>query len=294
MAQWRVGVGIGIGIGGGEGVLGLGLEINFTVDWEVRLKTWGGRFLNRLVGEVLENAGARIPHNGVKPYMISPILNAGGRVVNRLVPGTTYWFRASFMCNMIDCNGVVGAFVRDSYRLGSGEVVRVLRVRAREFRLSNDGGSSNNNRSIIEWGVEYYPTVFPFVHHYITYPSPGRFFTSTARTLAQLFKNTEVTLDGGGGLYNAIINNIDTRGFAKDLILNTEIVGFRVRRLRVNLGGGRVMPAFYGTAVYITQTTNPSLLNTLLDVAEFFGVGKNRALGLGFVRTTHRVIKQRP
>jgi hypothetical protein len=274
-------------------MLGLGLTVNFTVDWEVRLRTWGGRFLNRLVGEVLENAGVRIPHNGAKPYAISPILDPGGRIVNRLVPGTTYWFRASFMCNMVDCNGVVGAFVRDSYRLGSGEVVRVLRVRAREFRLggiANDSGSNNNNRSIIEWGVEYYPTVFPFARHYITYPSPGRFFASTARTLAQLLKNTEVTLDGGGGLYNAIINNIDTRGFVKDLVLNTEIVGFRVRRLRVGLGGGRVMPAFYGTAEYITQTTNPSLLNTLLDVAEFFGVGKNRALGFGFVRVTHRVI----
>lgn len=268
------------------------MTITFTVDWEVRLRTWGGRFLNRLVGEVLENAGVRIPHNGAKPYTISPILDPGGRIVNRLVPGTTYWFRASFMCNMIDCDGVVGAFVRDSYRLGSGEVVRVLRVRAREFRPSlNGGSSSNNNRSIIEWGVEYYPTVFPFARHYITHPSPARFLTSATKTLAQLLRNTEVTLDGGGELYNAIINNIDTRGFVKDLVLNTEIVGFRVRRLRVGLGGGRVMPAFYGTAEYVTVTENISLFNALLNVAEFFGVGKNRALGLGFVRVTHRVVR---
>jgi len=276
-------------------VLGLGLTVNFTVDWEVRLRTWGGRFLNRLVGEVLENAGVRTPHNGAKPYAISPILDLGGRIVNRLVPGTTYWFRASFMCNMVDCNGVVSAFVRDSYRLGSGEVVRVLRVRAREFRLggiTNDGGSSsNNNRSIIEWSVEYYPTVFPFAHHYITYPSPGRFFASTARTLAQLLRNTEVTLDGGGELYNATINNINIKGLVMDLALNTEATRYRVRRLRVNLGGGRVMPAFRGAAEYVTYTENVGLFNALLDIAEFFGVGKNRALGLGFVRIAHRVVR---
>jgi len=199
------------------------------------------------------------------------------------------------MCNMVDCNGVVSAFVRDSYRLGSGEVVRVLRVRAREFRLggiTNDGGSSsNNNRSIIEWGVEYYPTVFPFAHHYITYPSPGRFFASTARTLAQLLRNTEVTLDGGGELYNATINNINIKGLVMDLALNTEATRYRVRRLRVNLGGGRVMPAFRGAAEYVTYTENVGLFNALLDIAEFFGVGKNRALGLGFVRIAHRVVR---
>ncbi|MDT7969804.1 MAG: CRISPR-associated protein Cas6, partial [Vulcanisaeta sp.] len=251
-------------------MLGLGLTITFTVDWEVRLRTWGGRFLNRLVGEALENAGVRTPHNGAKPYTISPILNASGRIVNRLVPGTTYWFRASFMCNMVDCNGVVGAFVRDSYRLGSGEVVRVLRVRAREFRPSLNGGSSgsnNNNRSIIEWGVGYYPTVFAFARHYITHPSPARFLTSAAKTLAQLLRNTEVTLDGGGELYNATINNINIKGLVMDLTLNTEATKYRVRRLRVDLGGGRVMPAFRGVAEYVTYTENVGLFNALLDVA---------------------------
>jgi CRISPR-associated endoribonuclease Cas6 len=89
-----------------------------------------------------------------------------------------------------------------------------------------------------------------------------------------------------------VVSNINIKGFVRDVVFNTEVVGFRVRRLRVDLGGGRVMPAFYGTAVYITQTTNPSLLNTLLNIAEFFGVGKNRALGLGFVRATHRVVKK--
>jgi CRISPR-associated endoribonuclease Cas6 len=273
-------------------VLGVGLAINFTVDWEVRLRTWGGRFLSRLVSEALEGVGIRIPHNGAKPYTISPILNASGRVVNRLVPGATYWFRASFMCNMVDCNGVVGAFVRDSYRLGSGEVVRVLRVRAREFRPSfNGGSSSNNNRSIIEWGVEYWPTVFAFARHYITHPSPARFLTSATRTLAQLLRNTEVTLDGGGELYNATINNINIKGLVMDLTLNTEVTRYRVRRLRVDLGGGRAMPAFRGVAEYVTYTENVGLFNALLNVAEFFGVGKNRALGFGFVRIIHRVVR---
>jgi len=280
-------------------MLGVGLEVNFTVDWEVRLKTWSGRFLNRLVSEVLEGAGVRVSHNSTKPFSVSPILDARGRATNRLVPGGSYWFRASFMCNTIDCAAVASAFARDAYVLGSGEVVRILRVRAREFRLgggtANDGGSSNNNNmSIIEWGVRYYPTVFPFMGRYITHPSPARLLASATKTLSQLLRGVEVVLDGGDNMYNAVINNIDLKNIVKDLALNTELINYRIRRLGINLGGGRLVPTFYGTAVYITQTTNPSLLNTLLSTAEFFGVGKNRALGLGFIKITHRDVKSRP
>ncbi len=58
----------------------------------------------------------------------------------------------------------------------------------------------------------------------------------------------------------------------------------RVRRLVLNLGrGGRRMPAFEGTAEYITYTDRPSLFRLLLDVANAYGVGKNRTLGLGYV-----------
>ena len=271
-------------------MLSVELTINFAVDWEVELSTWCGRFLNRLVGEALEGVGIKIPHNGAKPYSISPILDVNGHVVNRLVPGSTYWFRASFMCNMIDCNAVVSAFVRDGYVLSSGEVVRVLSVGARELKLNNDVGG----RAVVNWGVEFWPTVFTFRSRYITWPSPARFLSSAARSLVGLVRGSEVVLDRGGDWLGGVINNVDVKGFVRDVVFNTEVVGFRVRRLRVGLGGGRVMPAFSGVAEYVTYTENVGLFNALLNVAEFFGVGKNRALGLGFVRITHRVIKQRP
>jgi hypothetical protein len=52
-------------------VLGLGLVVRFGVDWEVVFGSWCGRFLNRLVGEVLEGVGVRIPHGAVKPFSVS-------------------------------------------------------------------------------------------------------------------------------------------------------------------------------------------------------------------------------
>jgi len=270
-------------------MLGVSFAINFTVDWEVRLKTWGGRFLNKLVGELLEGVGIKIPHNGDKPYTISPVLDMNGRIVNKLLPGSVYWFRVSFMCNTVDCDAVTSAFIRDSYKLSSGEVIRILNVGFNEFEPNNSG---TNSRSIIEWSVTYYPTVFPFMHHYILHPSPARFFASTAKTLAQLLKGAEVVMDKDGELISGAINSINTKDLIKDLVFNTELIDFKVDKLRINLGRGRSTPAFYGTAEYVTETENISLFNTLLDIAEFFGVGKNKALGFGFVKITQRNIKK--
>jgi len=71
-------------------MLGVGLVVRFGVDWEVKFDSWCGRFLSRLVGEVLEGVGVRVPHGAVKPFSISPIFDVNGRVVGRLVPGDAY------------------------------------------------------------------------------------------------------------------------------------------------------------------------------------------------------------
>lgn len=64
---------------------------------------------------------------------------------------------------------------------------------------------------------------------------------------------------------------------------DTEVLSMRVRRLMINLGRGRRLPAFNGVAEYVTYTDRPGLFRLLLDVANAYGVGKNRALGLGYV-----------
>lgn len=50
------------------------------------------------------------------------------------------------------------------------------------------------------------------------------------------------------------------------------------------------MPAFSGVAEYVTYTDKPSLFRLLLDIANVYGVGKNRALGLGYVNA--EIVKQ--
>ena len=50
-------------------MLSVGLTVRFSVDWEVGFGSWCGRFLSRLVGEVLEGVSVRVPHGAeVKPF----------------------------------------------------------------------------------------------------------------------------------------------------------------------------------------------------------------------------------
>ena len=51
------------------------------------------------------------------------------------------------------------------------------------------------------------------------------------------------------------------------------------------------MTAFEGSAQYVTYTERFSLFKLLLDAANVYGVGKNRALGLGYVNA--EVLEQR-
>ncbi|MGC8543772.1 MAG: CRISPR system precrRNA processing endoribonuclease RAMP protein Cas6 [Vulcanisaeta sp.] len=223
---------------------GVSVEVLFSVDYPIAFNTWVGRF------------------------------------VGRLVPGGVYFFRVSFMCGFVDCSGAVDGFVKPEIRLLTGEVLRVVRASVRELGISIGGGES---RSLITWSVRYWPTSFIFRSHYITWPSPARFLSSTAQTLSRLLRGGEALIDRKGETLVGVLNEVDLKGFVKELAFNTEVIGARVRRLVINLGRGRRVPAFEGVARYVTYTERPGLFKVLLDIANAYGVGKDRALGLGYV-----------
>jgi CRISPR/Cas system endoribonuclease Cas6 (RAMP superfamily) len=184
------------------------------------------------------------------------------------------------MCGFVDCSGAVDGFVKPEIRLSTGEVLRVVRAGVRELGISIGGGES---RSVITWSVRYWPTSFIFRSQYVTWPSPARFFSSAALTLVRVLRGSNALISKGGEPLIGIINDVDFKGFVKDLVFNTEVLSMRVRRLMINLGRGRRLPAFNGVAEYVTYTDRPGLFRFLLDVANAYGVGKNRALGLGYV-----------
>ena len=249
--------------------MSLVVRFYFTVGETIRLHTWSGRLVSRAVGELLEGVGVGIPHDSPrKPYTVSPIMDANGRVVNRLVPGVEYWFRASFYCREVDCGLVSSAFSRPVVTLSGGSVLHVARVRVGrlEPRLDNNDDSP----TLVHWRVRYMPTAYKFAGSVITWPSPARFLASAGKSLARVL--------GSDG-----INGVSIDGAVRELAFHTEVARARVKRVVVRLGRGRVIHAFTGVVDYLTVTRRPSLLGLLLSTANAFGVGWDRSIGLGHV-----------
>ncbi|MGC8571043.1 MAG: CRISPR system precrRNA processing endoribonuclease RAMP protein Cas6 [Caldivirga sp.] len=274
-------------------MIGTSISVTFTVDYPITFNTWVGRFVNRIVSEVLEGVGYRVSHASVKPFTTSPILDLGDRVVRSLAPGSVYRFRVSLFCNEVDCGRVVDGFTRPEVKLSSGEVLRVIRVNVGEVSLNVN--QSGDSPTVIRWGVRYWPTLFIFRSYYITWPSPARFLASSAQTLSRLIEGSRINIIHGDRALLGLAGDVDLRQFVKDLMFNTDVIRVKVRGLRLNLGGGRWVRAFSGHAEYVTYTEKTSLFKALLNVANAYGVGKDRALGLGYVNvdaTEEKVIKR--
>ncbi|ADY01595.1 CRISPR-associated protein Cas6 [Vulcanisaeta moutnovskia 768-28] len=261
------------------------LIIYFSIEHPIRFRTWNGRFVNRVINETLESINVKVQHGArEKPFTSTPILDLKNAVVNVLSPGNHYWFRVSLFCNEVDCPGAIEAFTSPMFQLSTGEVLNIIKINLNNSELiSKDHGENEDIRAVIHWRVRFWPTSFIFRSQYVTWPSPARFFSSAALTLVRVLRGSNALISKGGEPLIGIINDADFKGFVKDLVFNTEVLSMRVRRLMINLGRGRRLPAFNGVAEYVTYTDRPGLFRLLLDVANAYGVGKNRALGLGYV-----------
>ena len=250
--------------------MSLVVRVYFTVGGPIKLHTWNGRLVSRIIGELLDDVGIGIPHDSPgKPYTVSPVMDANGRVVNRLVPGVEYWFRASFFCREVDCGLVASAFSRPVVHLLGGGVLHVVRVRVGRLELKLDN-NNDDSPTLVRWRVRYMPTAYKFASSVITWPSPARFLASAGKTLTRVL--------GGDG-----INGVSIGDTVRELAFHTEVVRARARRVGVRLGRGRVIHAFTGVVDYLTVTRKPSLLGLLLSTANAFGVGWDRTIGLGHV-----------
>ena len=244
--------------------MSLVVRVFFTVGSPIKLHTWSGRLVSRAVGELLEGVGIGVSHDSPrKPYTVSPVMDANGRVVNKLMPGAEYWFRASFYCREVDCSLVTSAFSRPVVHLSGGSVFHVIRVRV--GRLEPRLGNNDDSPALVHWRVRYMPTAYKFAGSVITWPSPARFLASAGKSLVRVL--------GGDSIEGAVM----------ELAFHTEVARARVRQVEVRLGRGRVIHAFTGVVDYLTITSKPSLLGVLLSTANAFGVGWDRSIGLGHV-----------
>ncbi|MEM1599116.1 MAG: CRISPR system precrRNA processing endoribonuclease RAMP protein Cas6 [Pyrobaculum sp.] len=109
--------------------------------------------------------------------------------------------------------------------------------------------------------LSFYPTAFMFHGKDVLYPSPQRLAYSLAKTYWELF-------------------GVDLKHLADRAPTALEVVGMRVKRVGVNIGDMRVVPAFMGKAKLAIYGNVEAWLS-LLKLGEAVGVGISRAIGFG-------------
>jgi CRISPR-associated endoribonuclease Cas6 len=207
-----------------------------------------------------------------KPFTVWPLVVNGRVVWNRTLAGAgaAVELRAAFFNG-----GLADMFAKRVVEAGRFKLfnAEVMVGEAGVRRIVPAAGSSPKFR------VEFLsPTRFetpPYVRRpapvYDITPSPRNLFKSAARTALRL---------GLIGLRDAV--RIYKWAYAAVGVLD-----YRARPVTVYLSGGRRLRGFVGWALYRAfETSMVGDMWRVLSVAEAFGVGSNRSLGLGAVRIT--------
>ncbi|QOJ78814.1 CRISPR system precrRNA processing endoribonuclease RAMP protein Cas6 [Infirmifilum lucidum] len=240
--------------------------------------TWSGSFSLKVVYEFLHRSGVDFPKKAEKEFSVEPLAvdGAGGYLLTGLLSrrgaprvyevraGTPLTVTAHFYSEKL-ASDYIFSIARDmSVSLPSGEF-RVVDVSVRQ---SEPPRPREVPREGVAAEVEFLsPAILMFYGRDVLYPSPARVVLSALRTYSR-------------------ITGVDTRAASDTVAKTVEAVGApRYRPVLVDIGEGRVVPAFVGTAVYaIHGSRDAPLIAAALSLAETTGVGQSRALGFGRVR----------
>ena len=246
------------------------------------ITAWSGSFALRVLYDVLRRRGLSYGRKEGKPFIAEPV-RVNGEValtgvylstVSKPVPHPNLCWKEveagsllSFTYHFADTGLVrlfVEAFTEDpvveepacKLSLASISVVQ------RELPEPTPGGRLELFR------VRFLtPTSFMFYGRDVLYPSPVRFMLSALKSYSTATGvNTKRAVDG--------------------LVKTVEVIGApRFKRFLVDIGEGRLVPAFTGeVTLALHASVDMPLLFAALKAAELLGVGISRSLGFGRVR----------
>ncbi len=238
--------------------------------------TWSGSFALKVVYEFLHRAKVDFPKraekdfsveplavDGVDGYLLTGVARRGGRPgAYEIRAGTPFTVTAHFYSEKLASDYIFSVAQDATLSLPSG-AFRVVDV---SLRQSEPPPPQGPTRAAVE--VEFLsPTLLMFYGRDVLYPSPARVALSALKTYSR-------------------ITGADTRAASDTVAKTVEAVGApRFRPVVVDIGEGRLVPAFLGRAVYaIHGSRDAPLIAAALRLAEVTGVGQSRALGFGRVR----------
>jgi CRISPR-associated endoribonuclease Cas6 len=250
-------------------------------DRRFAITAWSGSFALRVLYDVLRRRGFSYGRLEGKPFIAEPV-RVNGEValtgfylkVSKPVPHPSSCWREveagaplSFTYHFADSSLArffVEAFAEDPVLTEPACKLSLasLSVAQRELPEPAPGG-------VLElYRVRFItPTSFMFYGRDVLYPSPVRFMLSALKNYS--------TATG-----------VDAKRVVDGLAKTVEAVGApRTKRFLVDIGEGRLVPAFTGEATLALHASRDMpLLLAALKAAELLGVGISRTLGFGRVR----------
>ena len=261
------------------------IKIIFSPYHSFPLIGWSGGFCAKLVYDVLSGAGTEFKRESPKPFTLTPlyvykggtwkILQSGicrGDKCSHVVvdPRFKYSFKIVFFDQSLVIKFIDGltSYDRDINLLELN--YNSIKVRPRLKKLSTE-----RVKALVRIVYET-PTHYMFRSWDILYPSHKRLLFSLGRTL---YRITKLSL-------RMLIERIITRGM--------ELLEDKTKVLKIKIGENKYAYGFVGEALYgiYLKEYEYKLLKQLLWLGEIVGVGRNRSIGFGVIKTSVKEILQ--
>lgn len=256
-------------------------KVEVVPDRDFTITAWSGSFALRVLYDVLHRRGMDFGKREAKPFVVEPPVVGGTYLLSgfcldmggwphpklgwRLVEaGKPLVFRYHFLDEAVAREFLRG-LLEDPVLVEPACRLELAGVSFAQLGLPRPAGSGEE---IIVRRVRFLtPTAFMFYGIDVLYPSPIRLMLSALRNYGRL-------------------TGVDTRAAAEGVVKTVEAVySPRFRRVYVDLGEGRVVPAFMGeVTLALRGSRDLPLLLAALESAEVLGVGISRAVGFGRIK----------
>jgi len=263
-------------------------KVFFTVAEPIPLAVWSGMYLYREILNLFELHGVYFDHSARKPFYLSPILlnsSEGSAKRDRVMyintgvlrPDRVYWFRFS------TTRTELVNLLRSSIASGIISGLRAIAIEESIIDPWNihlalpDGGRRKEDLYLVNVELVFAPTLFRYHKRTrsrywerdVLHPSPTRFIRSLARDIYEIW-------------------GIDLRRWVNKISGEVFLDRIRIEKLYIGRGSDgrdRYIKSFTAKAslVFEVSATQLPILLNMLQLLEAVGVGKNRAIGLGFV-----------
>ncbi|MEM0093320.1 MAG: CRISPR system precrRNA processing endoribonuclease RAMP protein Cas6 [Thermofilum sp.] len=239
---------------------------------------WSGSFAVRVLYDVLKRRGIEFGKKERKPFTAEPLLVDGeyllsGFYVNlkgephpqlgwrTVEAGQRLTFRYHFLDEALS-RTFLEALASEPVLDEPATRLELVEISFEQVEIPKP--SPPPSRVVVERLVFTAPTCVQFYGYDVLYPSPVRIMLSALKKYAAL-------------------SGVDTKTAAERVHKSVEIAGTpRVKRVYVDIGEGRIVPAFMGEATLVMRGSEDlPLLLAALKLAERLGVGVSTSIGFG-------------